>query len=230
MLGSLDFDKEYVMKRSLSILILIIVCFSFLVSCNSPQHEHTYGDWECDEYKHWREYTCGCDLEAEMSTHTNDDGDALCDVCGYSVGVKEDYVVYCQYYYTNEYGSHTHTQISLEDLDVSILVEIANSLTYTKGDPGSSPTKIEYCIRHYDTNADAFFVTGEELYLDLTGNYTNERADVTYLVDYVNSQLLRVYTTPDGEIEEYAALSAEQLDAIKDAFQPVADILDSQNN
>jgi len=193
------------------------------------EHEHSYGEWQYDEYKHWREYTCGCELEAEMNTHANNDGDALCDICGYNVGVKKDYVVYCQYYYTNEYGSHTHTQISLDDVDVSILVEISNSSTYIKGDPGSSPTKIKYCIRHYDTDTDPFFVKGDEQYLDLGANFTSTRADVTYSIDYVNSQIVRQYTTPDGEVEEYARLSTEQLNAIKEAFQPVADILEPNN-
>ena len=198
------------------------------VQGNLQLHEHTYGEWQYDEFKHWREYTCDCEFESEMDTHTNDDGNALCDVCGYNVGVKADYVIYCQYYYTNEYGSNTHMQIALDGLDVSVLVEISDSLTYVKGDPGSSPTKIQYCIRHYDTDTDSFFVTGDEQYLDLSENFTNERADVIYSIDYVNSQIVRKYTTLEGEVEEYAALSAEQLSAIKAAFQPVADRLDSQ--
>lgn len=218
------------MKKALAYVLVAILTVSCLASCDlsEKEHKHTYGAWQYDEYKHWREYACGCEHEAEMDTHTNNDGDALCDICGYHVGVKEDYVVYCQYYYTNEYGSHTHTQISLEDLDVSILVEISNSLSYTEGDPGSSPTKIMYCVRHYDTATDPFFVTGDEQYLDLSANFTNERADVTYSVDYVNSQITRTYTTPEGEVEGYAKLSAEQLNAIKTAFQSVANVLEPQ--
>lgn len=237
------------MKKIFAILICIIMGVTLFTGCNKCEnhvddnkdgicdvcsyvmagHEHVYSDWQCDEFKHWREYICGCDHEGEMETHTNNDGDALCDVCGYNIGIKEDYVVYCQYYYTNEYGSHTHTQISLDDLDVSILVEISNSLIYTKGDSGSSPTKIEYCIRHYDTDIDSFFITGDEQYLDLSANFTNARADVIYSIDYVNSQIVRKYTTPEGEVEEYAELSTEQLNAIKDTFKPVADILDAKN-
>jgi len=194
-----------------------------------PAHEHSYAEWQYDEYKHWREYICECDLEAEMNTHTNDDGDALCDVCGYDVGIKSDYILYCQYYYTNEYGSHTHTQISLDGIDVSVLVDISNALSYIDGDPGSSPTKIKYCIRHYDTDIDPFFVTGDEQYLDLSENFTNERADVTYSIDYVNSQIIRAYTTPQGMVEGYAKLSIEQLTAIKEAFRRVADALEPKN-
>lgn len=217
------------MKKILACVWTVFLGVCCFASCNfSSEHEHAYGEWQYDEYKHWREYTCGCEIEVEMDTHINDDGDALCDFCGYNVGVKADYVVYCQYYYTNEYGSHTHTQISLENIDVSILVDISNSLSYIEGDPGSSPTKIKYCIRHYDTDTDPFFVIGDEQYLDLSANFTNKHADVTYAIDYVNSQIIRVYTTPQGELEGYAKISAEQLDTIKDAFQSVADILESQ--
>ena len=213
------------MKKILAIIICTIMCATILAAC-SKNCEHTWGRWLHDEYKHWRDYTCGCGSEGEIDTHTNDDGDALCDICGYDVGVKSDYILYCQYYYTNEYGSHTHTQISLDGIDLSILVEISNSLTYIEGEPGSSPTKIIYCIRHYNTDTDSFFVTGDEQYLDLTNHFTNKRADVTYSIDYVNSQITRVFTTPEGEVKGYAKLTDEQLNAIKDAFQSVADILE----
>ena len=217
------------MKKLLVFCLMGALCLCVLAACDNVGHEHTYGLWQHDEFKHWREYSCGCDLEEEIDTHTNNDGDALCDVCGYNVGFKKDKILYCSYYYTNEYGSNTVTQISLEDIDLSFLVELSNSLTYVAGDPGSSPAKIDYCIRHYDTDNDFFFVTGDEQYLDLTGNFTSERADVSYTVDYVNSQIVRVYSTPDGEVEEYAKLGAGQLDSIKAAFRPVADQLDSQN-
>lgn len=217
------------MKKILSLSFTLVLGLSLLTSCNHAQHEHTYGEWQYDQYKHWRDYTCGCDLESEMNTHTNDDGNSLCDVCGYNVGVKSDHVLYCQYYYINEYGSNTHTQISLESIDTSILIEIANSLTYTENKPESFSTKIMYCVRHYDTETDPFFIMGNEQYLDLSAKFTNERADVTYSIDYVNSQIKRVYTTTEKEVTSYAELSPEQLNAIKDAFKPVSDALDSHN-
>ncbi len=211
------------MKKILAILICIIACITLLASCDKP-HTHRYTEWEYDEYKHWRDYACGCELEGELDIHTNDDGDEFCDVCGYEVGIKTDYVLYCIYYYVNQYGSHTQAQIY--DIDLSILVEIANSKSFISGDPGSSPTKIQYSVRHYDTETDTFFITGNEQYLDITENYTNKHADVTYCIDYVNSRIVRTYTTPTGEVEGYADLEAEELDAIKEAFKPIADYLE----
>lgn len=240
------------MKKLLAILLAVnIVLFSF-IACDGTStdsgnssgssgggggggggsfkpHTHTYGEWECDEFKHWREYTCGCDLEAELGSHVNDDGDELCDVCGYDVGLKEDYLLYCLYFYVNEYGSHTQTQISLDEIDLSVLIEILDSLSYFYDYEGSSPTKIQYCVRHYDTETDEYFVTGKEQYLDLSGNLTNKHADVTYSIDYVNSLVTRRYTTANGKAESYATLTLEQLNAVKEAFKPVADILEPHN-
>ncbi|MBO7303951.1 MAG: hypothetical protein J6V09_01855 [Clostridia bacterium] len=211
------------MKKLFALLICIITCITLLASCDKP-HTHRYIEWEYDEYKHWRGYACGCDLEGELDIHINDDGDEFCDVCGYEVGIKTDYVLFCLYYYVNQYGSHTQTQIY--DIDLSVLVEIANSKTFISGDPGSSPTKIQYSIRHYNTETDSFFITGNEQYLDITEKYTNKHADATYYIDYVNSRITRMYTTLSGEVEEYASLEPEELYAIKEAFKPIADYLE----
>lgn len=219
------------MKKILFIALMLILVLSCLAACDITDgifggHQHTYGEWEYDEFKHWREYSCGCDLEVELGTHTNEDGDEFCDVCGYEVGFKSDYVLYCQYYYTNEYGSNTHTQISLDYLDLDVLLDLSTSITYTDVKPDSSTTKIIYCIRHYDTESDPFFIIGNEQYLDLSENFTDKYADVTYYVDYVNSQIERSYTTPRGKVTEYANISDEQLNAVKEAFQAATDFLE----
>lgn len=219
------------MKKITVITFIFILALSCLTSCDITNdilggHNHTYREWDYDEFKHWREYTCGCNFEVELGTHTNEDGDEFCDICGCKVGFKSDYALCCQYYYTNEYGSNTHTQVSLDCLDFDVIVNLSTSLQYTDEKPASSRTKIEYCIRHYDTKTDPFLITGNEQYLNLSGNFTNEYADVTYFIDYVDLQIERCYTTPRGKMTEYAKLSSTQLDAVKETFREVANILE----
>lgn len=223
------------MKKILLLSVAFILALSFLSACSNPDetfgneskpHEHSYGEWECDEFRHWREYTCGCDLEGEIGVHTNYDGDEFCDVCGYNVGFNRDDVLFCQYNYINEYGSSTHAQIALDYLNLDDLVSLSVLNLYTNGDLVSFETKIWYCIRHYDIEKKSFFITGDEQYLSLSGKFTSEYADVTYYIDYVNSQIIRKYTTINEEICEYAQLSLEQLNSVKEIFRVVADRLD----
>ena len=47
---------------------------------------HDCSNWLNDEDDHWK--TCNrCDSKLHTATHINDDGDNLCDVCGYQVAI-----------------------------------------------------------------------------------------------------------------------------------------------
>ena len=210
------------MKKHLFISFIVVLLLVFMSSC-SGDCKHSVSDYYSDKYKHWREYTCGCDIEVEMGIHKNDDGDTLCDICGYEVGLKEDKLVYCWYDYKDEYNSQKSISISLDEVDITILVDICNNLKFTKEKPEHFKTKLRYCIRHYDTQNDAFFVNGDEKYLTLTEEFTNEYADVLYTLDFTYSQVKQVYTTPTGEVTKYAKLSPEQLESIKAALKIVSD-------
>ena len=49
-------------------------------------HEHTYDEaWKTTEDEHWHEVTCGHDIPvADKSVHADENGDTVCDVCGYT--------------------------------------------------------------------------------------------------------------------------------------------------
>ena len=55
-------------------LVCITLSLLMLYSCSTPDediHEHTY-QWQYDEFTHWREYSCGCEVEAKAEEHIFD--------------------------------------------------------------------------------------------------------------------------------------------------------------
>ncbi|MBQ9847654.1 MAG: beta-hexosaminidase [Clostridia bacterium] len=52
---------------------------------------HTYSTvWSYNDEAHWQNATCGCDLTDNYGTHTDENGDSLCDSCGYVLYVLGD--------------------------------------------------------------------------------------------------------------------------------------------
>ena len=78
------------MKKLFAILICAIMCITFLASCNSLKHEHTYGDWISSEDGHFHPYTCGCPQEESYNLHIDGNEDGLCDECGYKMSVNTE--------------------------------------------------------------------------------------------------------------------------------------------
>ncbi len=80
------------MKR-LSLLALVAAMLVLaLSSCTiifDPEtgvlaHHHTYGgEWKSDADNHYK--VCECDEKSEIASHTDTDGDLICDVCGYEL-------------------------------------------------------------------------------------------------------------------------------------------------
>lgn len=65
-------------------LVCITLSLLMLYSCSTPDediHEHTY-QWQYDEFTHWREYSCGCEVEAKAEEHIFD-ANAKCTDCGF---------------------------------------------------------------------------------------------------------------------------------------------------
>lgn len=215
------------MKKNLIASFILIIFVIFISSC-SNDCKHTVSEYISNEYWHWREYTCGCDIEFEMEKHQNDDGDIFCDLCGYEVGLKVDKLIYCWYDYKDEYNSQKSASINFYAVNLNILVDICNELTFTTDEPKYFKTKLRYCIKHYDTETDMFFVDGSEEYLTLTQEYSKEYADVLYTLDFTYSQVKQTYTTPSGEVVKYAKLSFEQLESIKTAFKVVVDYFEPE--
>lgn len=73
------------MKKILA-TVLCILTLLMLYSCSTPDedaHEHTF-EWKYDEFTHWCEYSCGCEVEAEAEEHIFD-ADAKCTSCGFEL-------------------------------------------------------------------------------------------------------------------------------------------------
>ncbi len=94
------------MKKIHAILFCAIMCVTLLASCDSLNHEHTYGDWISSEDGHFHPYTCGCQQEEIYNLHIDRNEDSICDDCGSYVGIPHEYHDY--YYDTNE---DSHMQV-----------------------------------------------------------------------------------------------------------------------
>ncbi len=69
-------------------------------------HEHAYADtWSTTPDEHWRDVTCGHSVPAsDKGVHKDDDGDAVCDICGY---VPEHFHTF-EEGWTSDEGGHWH--------------------------------------------------------------------------------------------------------------------------
>ena len=74
--------------KKLLFLLLIVAIVICLASCDwfeikpDDEHEHT---WEYVQYEtgHFKQFTCGCPSPDIMGEHCDNDGDYVCDACGY---------------------------------------------------------------------------------------------------------------------------------------------------
>ena len=66
----------------------LAICLSLtsFASCDFLKHEHIALEWQFTELSHWRNSKCTwnkCDIDPMIESHVDDDGDEVCDVCGY---------------------------------------------------------------------------------------------------------------------------------------------------
>ncbi len=79
------------MKRICIILICLVCALTLLVACDGggkdkeTEHTHTFDpNWASDESDHWHPSTCDhVDEVSEKASHVDEDGNDVCDVCGY---------------------------------------------------------------------------------------------------------------------------------------------------
>ena len=80
------------MKKLLFLLLTLTIVLC-LASCDwfetkpDDEHEHT---WEYVQYEtgHFKQYTCGCPSPDIMGEHCDNDGDYVCDECGYLLNLS----------------------------------------------------------------------------------------------------------------------------------------------
>ena len=80
------------MKKLLFLLLTLTIVLC-LASCDwfetkpDDNHEHT---WEYVQYEtgHFKQYTCGCPSPDIMGEHCDNDGDYVCDECGYLLNLS----------------------------------------------------------------------------------------------------------------------------------------------
>ena len=73
---------------SIFAVVFVLLCFA---SCDSLKHEHITDDkWSHNEHSHWKNITCSwnwCQFDIVTEEHKDDDGNLLCDVCGFEMSV-----------------------------------------------------------------------------------------------------------------------------------------------
>ncbi len=74
------------MKKLLTCILAAVLMLACLTACDLfAQKEHTY-KYIVFEQGHYKKYTCGCCQSPQVEEeHCDNDGDHLCDVCGYEI-------------------------------------------------------------------------------------------------------------------------------------------------
>lgn len=70
---------------------LLIPCLTSLVCLTGCGHEHTYDTsrWMFNEEQHWHAANCGHNYAIDIGTHSDGDGDGMCDVCTYLMSTPD---------------------------------------------------------------------------------------------------------------------------------------------
>ena len=63
---------------------------------SEKSHTAHTGEWHSSEYAHWYQYTCGCPSPDIAEEHRDNDGNGVCDACGYVMLEHEHAVEYYQ--------------------------------------------------------------------------------------------------------------------------------------
>ena len=138
------------MKKLLLFLLALTLVIS-LASCDMfilTDCKHTVGEYRSNNDQHWRNYTCGCDIDAVYEDHYDENSDGKCDACGYGMYNGFDHICSTEYY---------------KDAENHCL----RSVCGCHGFP-------EFLEPHYDLNGDeicdvcGYFMVGGEEYVALT--------------------------------------------------------------
>ncbi len=93
------------MKRILAFLLVFTLVIS-LAACDVfmlNDCKHTFGEYHSNNDQHWRNYTCGCDIDAVYEDHHDENSDGKCDACGYGMYNGMDHICSTEYYRDAEY-------------------------------------------------------------------------------------------------------------------------------
>lgn len=76
------------MKKVFALLLLLTLVPGVFAACDKneePPHEHSFDSvWLYDDAQHWHAATCEhAELESDRGDHVDNDGNDICDVCGY---------------------------------------------------------------------------------------------------------------------------------------------------
>lgn len=81
--------KKFAKKLTLAIVLVLacVLSIATIVACienGKQEHEHDYSAWNHDEQSHWRICPEDKDIkEGSVAKHIDEDGNGVCDVCGY---------------------------------------------------------------------------------------------------------------------------------------------------
>lgn len=164
-------------------------------------HEHTYEDaWQIDDTHHWKKATCShTDEKGSYSTHSDEDLDSNCDICGGHVH-KLNGAGICKY---SDCGKKVK-EVDETKLDEIILAVVDQSYLVNGGN-------VDYSyVGRSNTGAD-FEVTRDQLI-----NYTFGKDSYTHVV--VNTSTINGGITTTGKVESW-----HQLDGPETVFGVVSE-------
>ncbi len=75
------------MKKIVCLVLSLVMLLAVMSACKPEEHVHTFDTmWDMDETDHWHPATCEhTDEVSDKEAHMDEDGNDLCDVCGYAM-------------------------------------------------------------------------------------------------------------------------------------------------
>ncbi len=75
------------MKKIVCLVLSLVMLLAVMSACKPEEHVHTFDTmWDMDETDHWHPATCEHTEEvSDKEAHMDEDGNDLCDVCGYAM-------------------------------------------------------------------------------------------------------------------------------------------------
>ena len=138
---------------------------------------------------------------------------------------KKDEMIYLWYHYIDQYGSSTYDGIALDTVDCSILIRVAKEANFTTEEKKDTPTKLRFCIRHFNNGENDFFTDPNAAYVDLAGKTTNDHVDVKYTISYGSGSIVMEYETATKTVRRYAPISEATIQGLTEHFATLEDYL-----
>ncbi len=97
------------MKKIVCLVLSLVMLLAVMSACKPEEHVHTFDTmWDMDETDHWHPATCEhTDEVSDKEAHMDEDGNDLCDVCGYAMNHDHTYATEWSYNKDEHYHAPT---------------------------------------------------------------------------------------------------------------------------